>query len=515
MIFRAGLILVSGLVSACAPVGPDFVRPDSEANEQWSDYAREEFQFAPQDAVEWWGVLNDPVLDQLVAAARQNNNNIRIAGLRVLEARAALGVALGNRYPQAQVLAGDATALGLSESNANFSPAADLNYTQYNLGVSASWELDFWGKFRRGIESADANLLASIASYDDALVLLTAQIADIYTVIRTTEEQLRIARENLVLQERSYDIVEVLYRHGASNELDVQQAQTLLLSTRATIPSLEITLRQSHHALATLLGLPPADLSQALGGEGLIPEVPKQIMVGVPADMLRQRPDVRRAELQAMSQNAQVGVAKSGLYPSFSISGSLGLAASGDTNTTRTGDSGIGELFRSDSVTYAVGPSFVWPFLNYGRIKNNVRVQDARLQQALVQYRESVIQAAREVEDAMAGYIGSQEQDAILTETVESARRSTELSMIRYQEGFADYQRVLDAQQALFGQQQRYVQNKGFAIRSLIAVYKALGGGWQTAGDGFVDEATRLEMEERTNWGDLLEADRSNISEQK
>ncbi len=513
-IFRAGLILVSGLVSACAPVGPDFVRPDSEANEQWSDYAREEFQFAPQDAVEWWGVLNDPVLDQLVAAARQNNNHIRIAGLRVLEARAALGIALGNRYPQAQVLAGDATALGLSESNANFSPAADLNYTQYNLGVSASWELDFWGRFRRGIESADANLLASIASYDDALVLLTAQIADIYVVIRTTEEQLRIARENLVLQERSYDIVEVLYRHGASNELDVQQAQTLLLSTRATIPSLEITLRQSHHALATLLGLPPADLSQALGGEGLIPEVPKQIMVGVPADMLRQRPDVRRAELQAMSQNAQVGVAKAGLYPSFSISGSLGLAASGDTNTTRTGDSGIGELFRSDSVTYAVGPSFVWPFLNYGRIKNNVRVQDARLQQALVQYRESVIQAAREVEDAMAGYIGSQEQDAILTETVKSARRSTELSMIRYQEGFADYQRVLDAQQALFGQQQRYVQNKGFAIRSLIAVYKALGGGWQDGSAAFVDEATKIEMQERTDWGELLEADRSNISEQ-
>ena len=513
-IFRAGLILVSGLVSACAPVGPDFVRPESEANEQWSDYAREEFQFAAQDAVEWWGVLNDPVLDQLVAAARQNNNNIRIAGLRVLESRAALGIALGNRYPQAQIIAGDATALGLSESNANFSPAADLNYTQYNLGVSASWELDFWGRFRRGIESADANLLASIASYDDALVLLTAQIADIYVVIRTTEEQLRIARENLVLQQRSYDIVEVLYRHGASNELDVQQAQTLLLSTRATIPSLEITLRQSHHALATLLGLPPADLSQALGGEGLIPEVPKQIMVGVPADMLRQRPDVRRAELQAMSQNAQVGVAKAGLYPSFSISGSLGLAASGDTNTTQTGNSGIGELFRSDSVTYAVGPSFVWPFLNYGRIKNNVRVQDARLQQALVQYRESVIQAAREVEDAMAGYIGSQEQDAILIDTVESARRSTELSMIRYQEGFADYQRVLDAQQALFGQQQRYVQNKGFAIRSLIAVYKALGGGWQDGSAAFVDEATKIEMQERTDWGELLEADRSNISEQ-
>jgi NodT family efflux transporter outer membrane factor (OMF) lipoprotein len=513
-IFRVGLVLVSGLVSACAPVGPDFVRPESETNEHWSDYAREEFQFAPQDAVEWWEVLNDPVLDQLVTAARQNNNNIRIAGLRVLEARAALGIALGNRYPQAQIAAGDATALSLSESNANFSPAADLSYTQFNLGASASWELDFWGKFRRGIESADANLLASIASYDDALVLLTAQIADIYVVIRTTEEQLRIARENLVLQERSYDIVEVLFRHGASNELDVQQAQTLLLSTQATIPSLEITLRQSHHALATLLGLRPADLSQALGGEGLIPEVPEQIMIGVPADMLRQRPDVRQAELQAMAQNAQVGVAKAGFYPSFSINGSLGLAAAGNTDTTRTGESGIGELFSSDSVTYAVGPSFVWPFLNYGRIKNNVRVQDARLQQALVQYRESVIQAAREVEDAMAAYIGSQQQDAILIETVQSARRSTELSMIRYQEGFADYQRVLDAQQALFGQQQRYVQNKGFAIRSLIAVYTALGGGWQTEDSGFVDEATKIQMQERTDWGELLEADRSTISEQ-
>ncbi len=512
---RAGLILVSGLVSACAPVGPDFLRPESEANEQWSGYAREEFLFAPQDSVEWWGVLNDPVLDQLVAAARQNNNNIRIAGLRVLEARAVLGVALGNRYPQAQIVAGDATALSLSESNANTAGGADLSYTQYNLGVSASWEIDFWGRFRRGIESADANLLASIASYDDALVLLTAQIADTYVVIRTVEEQLRIARENLVLQERSYEIVDVLYRYGASNELDVQQAQTLLLSTRATIPGFAITLRQSHHALATLLGLPPVDLSQLLGGEGQIPEVPEQIMVGVPADMLRQRPDVRRAELQAMAQNAQVGVAKAGLYPSFSISGSLGLAAAGDTDTTRTMESGIGELFRSESLTYAIGPSFVWPFLNYGRIKNNVRVQDARLQQALVQYQESVIQAAREVEDAMVAFVGSQQQDVILIETVHSAKRSTELSMIRYQEGFADYQRVLDAQQALFGQQQRYVQNKGLAIQSLIAVYKALGGGWQTAGDGFVDESTRLEMQERTDWGDLLDADRSNISEQR
>jgi len=514
-IVRVVLILVSAWISACAPVGPDFVRPDSSSNASWSDFVREDFQFAPQDSVEWWGIFGDPVLSQLVATAHRNNNNIRLAGLAVLESRASLGIARGSRYPQVQFVAGDATRIELSESNANTAGGADLSFWQYNLGANASWEIDFWGRFRRGIESADANLLASIASFDDTLVLLSAQVASVYVVIRTTEEQLRIARENLALQERSYEIVDVLYRFGASNELDVQQAETLLLSTRATIPSLQISLRQAHHALAALLGLPPTDLTHILGGEGRIPEVPAQIMVGIPADMLRQRPDVRRAELLAMAQNAQVGVANADLYPSFSINGSLGLAASGSTNTTRTGDSGIGELFRSESLTYAIGPSFVWPFLNYDRIKNNIRVQDARLQQSLVQYQETVIQAVREVEDAMVAFVGSQQQDEILLDTVASARRSTELSMLRHQEGFADYQRVLDAQQALFGQQQRYVSNKGFAIQSLISVYKALGGGWQSAGAGFIDEATRQGMEQRTDWGDLLDSDRTTISEQE
>jgi NodT family efflux transporter outer membrane factor (OMF) lipoprotein len=511
---RTALALLSGLITACALVGPDFVRPDSMTNESWSDFVREDFQFEPQGLVEWWDIFNDPVLSQLVVTARQNNNNIRLAGLAVLEARAALGIARGSLYPQAQFVAGDATRINLSESNANTAGGADLNYWQYNLGANASWEIDFWGRFRRGIESADANLLASIANFDDTLILLTAQIADVYLAIRTAEEQLRIARENLVLQERSYDIVEVLYRFGASNELDVLQAQTLLLSTRATIPSLETQLRQAHHALATLLGLPPTDLTKMLGGEGRIPEVPEQIMVGIPADMLRQRPDVRRAELFAMAQNAQVGVAKADLYPSFSISGSLGVAASGDTNTTRTGDSGISELFRSESLMYTVGPSFVWPFLNYHRIKNNIRVQDARLQQALVQYQETVIQAAREVEDAMVAFVGSQRQDDILVDAVASARRSTEIAMLRYQEGFADYQRVLDAQQALFAQAQRYISNKALAIQSLIAVYKSLGGGWQSGSVNFVDEETRLQMEQRTDWDGLLEADREIISEQ-
>ena len=499
------------LLAACAPVGPDYVRPDIAVNDQWSQNVRDEFQFEPQDSVAWWQVLDDPVLNQLVELTRQQNNNIKVAGLRVLEARAALGIAVGNQYPQSQVVSGNATQISASESNAN-TAAGDLNYTQYSLGVGASWEIDFWGRFRRGIESADANLLATLASYDDTLVLLTAQVVDTYAVIRTAEEQLRIGRENLALQQRSYDIVEVLYRYGQSNELDVQQAETLLLSTKATIPDFEVTLRRGHHALSTLLGMPPADMSALLGAGG-IPVVPEKIVVGVPADLIRQRPDVRRAEMFAIAQNAQVGVATANLYPSFSISGSLGLAAAGGTDTTRTGDSGIGELFRSESLTYSIGPSFVWPFLNYGRIKNNVRVQDARLQQALIQYRESVIQAAREVEDAMVSYIGSQQQDEILTASVISAKRSADLSMLRYKEGFADYQRVLDSQQRLFGQQQRFVANKGAAVRSIAQVYRALGGGWQNHSGGFVDEATRIEMEQRIDWGEMLETDRASIIE--
>ena len=409
-----------------------------------------------------------------------------------------------------QFVAGNAAAIQGSESNAN-TGAGDLSYLQYNLGINASWEIDFWGRFRRGIESADASLLAAVASYDDALVLLAAQVADAYVVIRTTEEQLRISHSNVTLQQRSYDIVEIMYRNGSSNDLDAQRAESLLLSTQATIPGFEITLRQAHNALSALLGLPPSDLSRLLGGRGNIPAVPEDVVVGVPADILRQRPDVRRAELQAIAQNAQVGVAKANLYPSFSISGSLGLAAAGNTDTARTGDSGFGELFRAESLTYSVGPSFVWPFFNYDRIENNIRVQDARLQQALIQYRESVIQAAREAEDAMVAFAGSQRQDSILQRAVASTLRSTDLSMLRYQEGFADYQRVIDAQQALVTQQQRYVSNKGFVVRSLIQVYRALGGGWQNANATFVDEATRIEMEQRTDWDELLETDRSSI----
>ena len=349
--------------------------------------------------------------------------------------------------------------------------------------------------------------MASIAAYEQSLVILTAQVVDTYAVIRATETQLNISRENIRLQEKSYAITEVLYSNGQDSGLDMQQANSLLLSTQSTIPALEISLKKARNALSILLGQAPGSMVALLAGNKnseAIPTIPADISVGFPADMLRRRPDVRQAELQAMAQNALVGLAEADLYPSFSLMGSIGLSAGGLV------DDNSNNLFDSYALTYSVGPSFSWPFLSYGRIKNNIRVQDARLQQALVHYRETVLQAAREAVDAMAAFKGSTppRQSALLAKAVASSRRSNELAMLRFREGFSDYQRVLDAQQALFSQQQRYVTSQSDKIHSLIALYKALGGGWEDRQNlPLIGPKTRKTMQQRTHWGKLLDAD--------
>ena len=485
------------LLAACAPVGPEFVKPEVDLPPGWSESGDSLFPASVIEQPRWWEVFEDPILNELIATAWQQNNSLEIAGLRVLEARAQLGIAQGNLYPQSQLAAGS----GIYTSPAN-NLGSGSGFWQYGIGASASWEIDFWGRFRRGIESADAAYLSSIEARNQALIILTAQVVNTYTVLRVNQEQLRIARDNVDIQQRSYDIASVLYRNGADSELDMQQASTLLLSTQATIPGFETAVQQAQNALNTLLGEPPGSIDDLVDHAQGIPALPDTIDTGVPADLLRRRPDVRQAEFNAMAQNALVGLAEADLYPSFSLTGNIGLASGGP------GGTGIGDLFDSDALTFSVGPSFVWPFLNYGRIRNNVRVQDARLQQALVNYGETVIQAVREVEDAMASLDGSLAQESILVQTVESAQRSNELSVLRYREGFSDYQRVLDAQKSLFSQQQRLVTQRGTSVASLVALYKALGGGWETQnGEPLISEDSREQMQQRTNWGDLLDSE--------
>jgi NodT family efflux transporter outer membrane factor (OMF) lipoprotein len=487
---------VMAILSACSAVGPDYVQPEAPIPDAWEPAPGAGLEATQYELVEWWGVFEDPVLEQLVEIAHAQNYTLELAGLRVLESRAQLGIAIGTQYPQQQVLAGGLTRISPSENAGQ----GNTSFSQYDLGGALAWEMDFWGKFRRGIETADAALMASVADYDEAMVLVTAQVVTTYVTIRILEEQLRIAHENLKLQQRSYDIAEVLYRQGQDSELDVQQAKALLLGTKATVPQLETQLKLAENALNTLLGQNNGFVENLIV-PGPIPHVPEQIAVGIPADLLRRRPDIRQAELQAVAQNAQVGVATADLYPSIAISGSLGVVSI----SREVGGGGGSNLFTSDSVSYTAGASFTWPVLNYGRIRNNIRVQDARLQQALVAYQQSVLEAAQEVDDAMISLSGAQAEEAILVEAVEAARRSNVLSMLQYKEGFSGYQRVLDAQKSLFSQQNRYAATQGQAVQSLVALYKALGGGWEVReGKAFVDEDTLTVMRERTNWGDIL-----------
>jgi NodT family efflux transporter outer membrane factor (OMF) lipoprotein len=493
--------LLAGVVAAagCTTLGPDFETPEADIAATWD--AQSQALNNSQLSSDWWSIFNDPVLNQLVEAAYRQNLPLQVAGLRIFEARAQLGIAIGQQYPQQQQVNGNLTKVGLSENSPNFSSAfTDDSYAQAGIGLDAAWELDFWGRFRRGVESASANLGASIADYDNALVSLTSEVARTYVVLRTFEERLKIAEDNTVTQKRSFKIADVRFRNGAVSELDPSQALSLLKSTESTVPQLESQIRQTKYALSTLLGMPPSDLHEILKGRGAIPFPPAELQVGVPADLLRRRPDIRRAELQAAAQSALIGVAKSDLYPRFALTGSIGLLSS-DTN-----QSDLSDLFDSDSIAYNFGPAASWNVLNYGRLKNQVRVQDARLEQLIVNYQNTVLEAAREVESGISGYLGGKAQSDYLGESVKAAQRSVDLALVQYREGAVDYQRVLDTQQTLLAVQDRYTAARGETVGSLIAMYRALGGGWQIrAGNAFVPEQRQQQMIERTDWGRLLD----------
>ena len=294
-------------------VGPDFETPEAKVAEQWTDDEDQGITRQPIHDAEWWQVFNDPVLDTLVQTAYEQNLDLQIAGLRVLEARAQLGIVTGSLYPQSQTTSGN-----YSYNRGRKTPFSDRYFNQAGVGFDAGWELDFWGKFRRGIESADANLIANIASYDNVLVTLTAEVARSYVLIRTLEERIRLARENTAIQQRSVELTRNQFETGSVTELDMQQAITQLRNTQASVPNLLISLEQAQHALSILMGMPPQDLDKMLGTTGDIPTAPAEVAVGIPADLLRRRPDIKQAELQAAAQSAQIGIADAELLPSFS-----------------------------------------------------------------------------------------------------------------------------------------------------------------------------------------------------
>ena len=499
------LVTISLLIAGCLKVGPDFNPPAASVSSNWLEAADERVKSEPANYRAWWETFGDPTLNRIIDRAYRENLSLRVAALRVLEARAQLGIAVGKLYPQTQQFN---PSLTYNRSSA-YSPtsAASLaeqipvqyGFWQDQMNLNVAWELDFWGKFRRAVESADATLRASVADYDSALVSLTADAANSYTQIRTLEKRIEIARRNLEVQKESLRIAEARFHGGTTSERDVEQARTILYNTQAAIPVLEAQLRQNKDALSVLIGIPPDNLLDVLTGSSGIPVPPPHVAVGIPADLLRRRPDVRSAQLQAAAQCAQIGVAKADLFPAFSLGGTLGLQS-----TTYAGTK-LSEMFNIAAATASAGPSVQWNFLNYGRITNNVRLQDARFQELLLSYQNTVLKAQQEVEDFLAGFLRYQENAESLALSAEAAKHSMDLAFIQYSQGSTDFTTVLVAQQALLTTQDSLATSMGNISLNLVGVYRALGGGWEIRqGEDIIPPQIKEIMARRTNWGDLL-----------
>lgn len=489
------------LMSGCSLVGPDFVKPEAPLLDDWTETRSPGLSSGQTDYTNWWHVFNDPVLDNLIEKAYEQNLSLQVAGIRIYEARAQLGIAVGNLYPQQQSASGGFTNTKLS--TAAETPFINGSFNALSLGFDAAWEMDIWGKFRRSVETGIANLQASVASYDNVLVSLTAEVARTYILIRTLEKQLIIAKENLALQEQSLRIARVRCKEGAVTELDVAQAESLLCDTQALIPRLESSLRKSQNALAILMGVLPGDLKGMLNGPTVIPAASERVIVDIPTNLLRRRPDIRLAELRIATQTPQIGVAKSDLYPHFYLLGTIGWRSSDATSAF--GQSSLGDIFSYKSLVWSVGPGFTWDILNYGRIENRVRVEDSRLQQLVVTYKNTVLNAQREVEDALVAFTRSGEEERFLRDSVTAAERSVKISLIQYRDGLVDYQRVLDSERFLATQSNRLAEVSGQMSTHLVSAYKALGGGWESReAKEILSVENRNQMTERTDWGGLL-----------
>ena len=516
-------LVVAASLAACTAVGPDFEQPDTRLPEGWDAESTPESQAR---AAYWWRLFDDPVLDELVVAAASQNLDLEAAGLRIIQARAALGIADALRFPQQQALSG----------NLIRSYQDDKAYNSVNLGFDVAWEMDVWGKYARGIESAQAGLYGTIASYDEILITITGEVARNYINYRTSQERILLARQNIAIQQRVVEITEIQYESGNVTELDVQQARTQLYSTEATLPALRVSMLQASNALAVLLGRLPDDMAEILGrgkaeyqdlyqarmdpesgilGSGEIAGyddysiIPATVTLEprIDASLVARRPDIQIAELLARSQSARIGLTKAELYPQFFLFGSIGISQTVLSDEAFTG---------TDAVNVTLGPGFSWNVFNYGRIKNQVRVEDAAFQESLSNYNQTVLRAVQEVSNALIGYQYALEQRESRFKTVEASLRAFRISMIQYQDGLVSYQRLLSTVEKMTRNEDIYAQVKGNIANQVVALYKALGGGWQMrSGKPFVAEDIKQQMRERTDWGDYLDPAPRNAAEEQ
>jgi NodT family efflux transporter outer membrane factor (OMF) lipoprotein len=455
---------VTIMLSGCFAVGPDYKTPDLSAPAEWSRSLHGGVSAATPDAealAQWWSTLSDPDLSNLIERATAGNLDLKTAQARVREARARRGVAQGGLFPT--LSAGGSATRGRSSEQLSNGEIQDL----YRLGFDASWELDIFGRVRRSVEAAQGDLEASEADYHDVLVSLVAEVALNYVEARTLQTQLEVAEENLKSQRETLQLTQWRFEAGLVSRLDVEQARGNLESTRAQLPKLRSAIEEAKNRLAVLLGAFPGALEAQLGPRKPIPEAPMEVAIGVPAETLRRRPDVRRAERQLAAQTARVGVATADLYPTFSLPGSIGLEALTTHN-----------FFNTANRAWSIAGSFAWTIFEGGAIRQTIEVQNALQEQALNQYEGTIRTALEEVENALVAYGEEQNRRQALAEATDAAQKAADLARNQYASGLIDFQSVLDAERSLLTFQDQLAQSRGQVTSNLISLYKALGGGW-------------------------------------
>ncbi len=460
------LSLVLLLSGGCA-VGPDYVPPDPEAPDAWHLRLTRGLAEGQADFRTWWTVLEDAQLTSLVGRASEGNLDLRQAVARVGVARGGLGIAKGQRVPQVDSV-GAAQRLRFSENSLGDPAMGGLDESYFfRLGLDSSWELDVWGRVRRSVESADADFMASVEDYRDVLVILYADVATNYIEVRTLQQRLVYARQNVELQRGAVRLTRDRRDAGLVGDLDVRQAELNLGRTEALIPALEERLAQTIHRLGVLTGQLPSALYAELEARQPIPRPPDQVVIGIPTELVRQRPDIRRAERQLASANAQIGVATADLYPRFSLSGTFTVDSSRGYN-----------LFNWASRAFGVGPTFRWNLFSGGRVRARIRSEEARTQQALAAYEQAVLQGFEDVENFLVAFVREQERRDALGRSVAAAREAVGLVDELYRLGLTDFQNVLDTQRLLAEQEDSFAESRGRVTQNLIGIYRALGGGW-------------------------------------
>jgi outer membrane protein, multidrug efflux system len=471
------VVIALVFVTAGCSVGPNYKRPDSKPPANWNEAQQNGIDTRAAELTRWWTAFDDPLLNSLIGRAVQSNLDLRLAEARIREARALRAVTASGFWPTVDV-SGSYTrnrasenAVGSPTQGAVAAPSggADLNQSFYRSGFDASWEIDVFGGVRRSVEAADATIEASIENRRDVLVTLLGDVARNYIDFRGFQHRIDVARANLKAQQETWELNKVRFEAGLASDLDVAQAEGQVNTTAAQIPTLEAQLKQAAHRLDLLLGLEPGVLWSEVSNEAPIPALPPEVLVGLPSELLRRRPDIRRAERQLAAATAQVGAATADLFPRFFLTGAAGLQSASAS-----------DWFSGGSRFWSIGPTVRWPIFDAGRIRANIEVRNAQQEQALRQYEKSILTALEDVENSLVNYSREQARHQSLTEAVAANRRAVAMANELYTNGLVSFLNVLEAQRSLYASESDLAQSQAAMASNLVALYKALGGGWET-----------------------------------